>query len=404
MNTYFSRHRRDEVGAEVWLSWGGDSGRVWATKVAQAADDGASTVSEKLAEDDEIDYDTLRLLPRAFSVLNGPHTAECDGNGVVLLRWVEELRPLPLVPRADLPRARRRRRTGLGAPHAAPGRDRGAARRRLRPGRRRASTGRGGGPDARRARRHRPARVRPDHRVPRRLHLLRRWTRWTSGTRPTRSTTTQADIDPEDAHYFTETLDNPEKCEICGKAVDDTLHKQAALAAYYLLQGRRRQEDRRDPAVLGGQGRRAAARGAGHLGGRDLRRGLGRGPDADDLFERASAVDEDMDTLFWQRRGSEDDDPLTYYAAYTGDDQMMVDQLYVSDGADVLPASTRREQTWEQTSLGSPEQIYEIDDDTALAALRALAVFPDEPVDLREVDPGEALMMEERRPRPRRRR
>ena len=44
----------------------------------------------------------------------------------------------------------------------------------------------------------------------------------------------EADITPEDAHYFTEVWDDEDTCEICGKAVDDTLHKQAALAGYYL--------------------------------------------------------------------------------------------------------------------------------------------------------------------------
>src|SRR6185436_13945210 len=60
---------------------GGDAGRTWATKVTQSADKDAETLSEVLAEDTEIDYDTLRLLPRAFSMVSGPHTADCDGNG-----------------------------------------------------------------------------------------------------------------------------------------------------------------------------------------------------------------------------------------------------------------------------------------------------------------------------------
>ena len=81
MHTYFSRHRKEEVGEAAWLAWGGDAGRAWATKVAGAADDGASTLNKKLADSETIDYDTLRLLPRAFAATGSPHTAECDGNG-----------------------------------------------------------------------------------------------------------------------------------------------------------------------------------------------------------------------------------------------------------------------------------------------------------------------------------
>ena len=133
---------------------------------------GASTVSEKLAEDDD---DRLRhAAAAAAGVLDAQRPAHrrVRRQRVLHLRRVEEFRPVSLVPCADLPRAGRRHRTGLGASHHPPGRGRGAARRRLRR-RRRTVPDEEEVPDAEEASTARPARVRPGHREPRRLHLLR---------------------------------------------------------------------------------------------------------------------------------------------------------------------------------------------------------------------------------------
>ena len=189
-----------------------------------------------------------------------------------------------------------------------------------------------------------------------------------------------ADITPEDAHYFTESPDDPEKCAVCGKASDDTLHQQAALAAYY------ENKDLIDTMVAESAAYWAekAAQGdapqtpppvtAASIYGVDWVQD--HDPELLDEFDRALAVDEDMDTVFWQRRGDEDTDPLTYYATYLGDDSLIVDQLYVSDGS-MFYLYDPSQRAWVQTALTTPEQIYEIDDESARGLLRAMSFTPE---------------------------
>jgi hypothetical protein len=393
MTAYFDRHDRSKVPPGDWLSWGGDSGRVWASKVGETAETGSGTISEKLAQSNEIDYDTLRLLPRAFSVINGPHTSECDGNGSCSCGGSKSS--------ARYPSSRALTYLALGGDA---GRD--WARRTIRRVEAEALLATGYDADAA---------VVAEEEVPE--------TESFDGDAPhvfapvvenpdfcmfcgldeqeerhqgDAVDYTQADITPEDAHYFSETVNDDTKCEICGKGVEDTLHQQAALAAYYLYKtdvDKKVAETQQYWAgkTDGGEVEQPAkpVTSAAERLGVDWEEF-----DDEDPLEQAIAVDDDLGTVFWERRGSEEDDPLTYYAAYTGDDSLMVDQLYASDGAMFYrydPAA----RTWEQDQLGSPEQVIELDDESARAVIRAMSTFPDQPVDLREVDPGETLVMQE---------
>jgi hypothetical protein len=397
MHTYFSRHPKEKVDPTVWASWGGDAGKVWAAKVAQATETqdsttAATTIGQKLAEDEEVDYDTLRLLPRAFSVINGPHTSECDGNGSCSCGGSKSS--------ARYPSARALTYSALGGDA---GRD--WATRTIRRVEAEALVAAGYDPDANVdvEEEEVPEGESFDGEAP---HVYSPVTSNPEvctycGTgemderhQPDAVDYDQADITPDDAHYFSETVDDPDTCEICGKAVDDTLHKQAALADYY---ANKTEIDAKiaetkqywDAQVAdGGEAPPSPVQAAAEIHGVDWEEF-----DLSDPLEELIA-DDDLKTAFWERRGTEEDDPLTYYAAYTGDDSLTVDQLYVSDGAMFyrFEPSTR---TWEQTHLGSPAQIIELDDDTAREVVRAQSIFPDQPVDLREVDPGEALVMAE---------
>jgi hypothetical protein len=388
MNAYFTRHDRARTDPAEWLSWGGDSGRVWAAKVAQSAETGAGTVSEKLAEDEEIDYDTLRLLPRAFSTLTGPHTADCDGNGSCSCGGSKSS--------ARYPSTRALTYLALGGD---PGRD--WARRNIRRVEAEALIAAGYDPDTMLA---------ADEEVPDAESFDADAPHVYAPTSDNPEVCTycgtgemderhqgdavdydQADITPEDAHYFSETVNDPDTCEICGKAVDDTLHKQAALADYYQYKSEidAKVAETQEYWASKGDAEQPVepVTSAADIHGIDW-------DEIDPLEELAIAADDDLATVFWERRGSEEDDPLTYYAAYTGDDAMTVDQLYMSDGS-MFYRYEPNARTWEQSRLGSPEQVIELDDETARETLRAMSVFPGQPVDLREVDPGEALLMSE---------
>jgi len=392
MNAYFNRHDQTKVDPAEWLSWGGNSGRVWASRVEQADDSVTGTVSQKLADEDEVDYDTLRLLPRAFTMLNGPHTSACDGNGSCSCGGSKSS--------ARYPSSRALTYLALGGDA---GRD--WARRIVRKVEAEALVAAAYDPDANVADEEEvPASESFDGDAP---HVYAPVTdnpefctycgtdEMDERHQADAVDYDQADITPEDAHYFSETIQDPEKCEICGKAVDDTLHKQAALADYYANKtdiDAKIAETKQywDAKVAeGAEPPTEPIQAAADIHGVDWEEF-----DPDDPLERAISAENDLDTLFWQRRGSEDEDPLTYYAAHTGDDQMLVDQLYVSDGV-MFYMLDPVGRTWVQTTLDSPEQIYEIDDEAARNVLRALSVFPGQAVDLREIDPGEALLMEE---------
>jgi len=395
MTAYFDRHQRDRVAPGEWLSWGGDSGRTWAAKVTRASgskDSEGNTISSILADEEVIDYDTLRLLPRAFSALNGPHTAECDGNGScscggskssALYPSARALTYLALGGDAGRDWARRAVRRAEAEALLATGYDADAA-----------VVAEEEVPDSESFDGDAPHQYAPVIENPDFCMYCG------AGEMDDRHQGdavdyTQADTTPEDAHYFSETLQDPEKCEICGKGVDDTLHKQAALAAYYL------HKDDVDKKVAETQ---QYWQGQAESGGAQPEQPVTTAAgmqfvdweefNPDDPVEQTIGADQDLKTVFWERRGSEDDDPLTYYAAYTGDDSLTVDQLYMSDGA-MFYRYEPHARTWEQAHLGSPEQVYELDDETAREVLRALSVFPDQPVDLREVDPGEVVVMAE---------
>lgn len=390
MHTYFTRHRHEDVGDAVWLAWGGDPGREWATRVTKEQDgDGASTLHEKLAESDTVDYDTLRLLPRAFSIITGPHTGDCDGNGACSCGGSKNSSRYP---------------SDRALTYLALGGDAGRewSTRALRRFETKALTAAAANPDANVVT-DEEGEVEQDGQDGTQPHVYEPipeqpnvcmycgQDEMAEMHRDDAVNYYQAEVEPENAHVFTEVLGKPEKCEICGKAVDDTLHKQAALAMYYAYKQHYDKQLAETQQYWAGKEQGVSAGGA--YFGIDFDE-VEPDPELDDLFERSIGVDNDVRTLFWQRRGSEEDDPLTYYVAHSGDDQMMADQLYVSDGA-VMYRFDPEQRAWVSDSLGTPEQVYEVDDATALAALRALAMFPGEEVDLREVDPGEALLMEE---------
>jgi hypothetical protein len=398
MGLFFSRHTKDRVDPQVWASWGGDAGKVWATKIHDAATSDANTLSEILAESETIDYDALRLLPRAFSMINGPHTSECDGNGSCSCGGSKSS--------ARYPSTRALTYLALGGDSG-----RNWAARTLARAETEALTAAGYDPDAglevaTSEEEETADQDGQDGTVP---HVFFPVVEFPAaciycgqGERDELHDPSAVDyyldaIDPADAHHFTEQVDNADLCAVCSKSVEDTRHQQAALAAYYLHKTQFDQmitetnQHRADQGQTAGgaEGEApAAVTSAAEQAGVDWIE-----VPRDAVFERAAQVDERLDSLFWARRGSEEEDPLTYYAAYTGNDPMILDQLYVSDGS-MFYQYEPRTMTWEQTSLGTPLQVYELDDETALVALRALSVFPDEPVDLREVDPGEAMMME----------
>jgi len=391
MNAYFARHDRARVNPGEWLSWGGETGRAWAARVAQANGSVTGTVSQKLVEDEEIDYDTLRLLPRAFTMLNGPHTSDCDGNGSCSCGGSKSS--------AHYPSSRALTYLALGGDA---GRD--WARRTIRRVEAQALLATGYDADAAVvAEEEVPDAESFDGDAP---HVFAPvlenpdfCTFCGLGEMDERHQDdavdyTQADITAEDAHYFSETIDDDEKCEICGKGTEDTLHKQAALASYYLHKSdvdKKVAETQQywEGKAESGEQPEEPIKAAADIHGVDWEEF-----DADDPLEWAIGAEDDLKTVFWERRGTEEDDPLTYYAAYTGDDSLVVDQLYVSDGS-MFYRYQPESRTWEQTQLGSPEQIIELDDDSAREVVRAMSIYPDKPVDLREVDPGEALVMVE---------
>ena len=152
---------------------------------------------------------------------------------------------------------------------------------------------------------------------------------------------TQADITPEDAHYFSETVNDADKCEICGKAVDDTLHKQAALAAYYLY------KDDVDKKIAETQqywaGKAARASSPRSRSPRRPRPSAWTGIEVrpDDLFERAAQSTRTMDTAVLaapRHRGRRPADLLRRLHRRRPDDG---GPALRQRRRDVLPASTR---------------------------------------------------------------
>jgi hypothetical protein len=430
MQTYFSRHKKQDVSSATWLAWGGDSGRTWASKLAQSADNGASTLNKRLAESDVIDYDTLRLLPRAFAAIGGPHTATCDGNGSCSCGGSRTSSAYPSARaltylalggdegREWSNRVLRRYETKSMVAAGPPPEDEEEAAPEEVPAEEAAPAEEAPVDEA--PAEEAPAEEAPAEEAPAEdaeaagdqdeqdgsePHVYAPINEFPSACmycggdelaevhQDGAVNYRQASTTPEDAHHFTERADNADKCDICGKAQDDTLHKQAALAAYYLYKDHIDAEFAANADFWAGKDEGVTAGGA-HFG---VDWDEDEFPEERDAFDRADSIDADIGDVFWARRGTEDDDPLTYYVGHTGDDQMLVDQLYVFDGSlfyQYLPD----EHMWEQAHLGSPEQIYEIDDEAALSILRALSVFPGEEVDLRDVDPSEALLMEEALP------
>ena len=386
MHAYFARHDQGEVSEGDWLAWGAQSGRSWAEQLAKA-DGRTDTVDKALADDERVGYDTLRLLPRAFSIIRSPHESACQGNGSCTCGGSKTSSKYP---------------SSRALTYLALGGDEGRewAERTLRHVENEALRAAGYDPDA---------------------NVV---TEDVEGEEPTHDANEPhvfsamegmpdyctfcgldeyeeihddsavnyalAEITPDDAHYFTEAPGKPDSCAVCGKAIDDTLHKQAALAAYYQY------KDLIDKMIAETTeywaGKEQGVSAAANIYGVDWVET--EDPVLADAFDRAMAIDDDMGTLFWERRGSEDDDPLTYYATYLGDDSLIVDQLYVSDGS-MFYLYDPHQRAWLQTALKSPEQIYEIDDDSARDLLRAMSFSPKKGIDLRELDPGEALLMEE---------
>ena len=394
MNTYFARHTRDRVSPAEWLSWGGDSGRVVGGQGGQRR---RQRQRHRQLDPRRRGRDRLRHAPAAAARLLGaqrPAHRRVRRQRVLQLRRLEELGPLPLLPCADLPRAGRRRRTGLGPAHHPPGRGRGAAGRRLRRRRRRGR--RGGGARGRGASTATP-----------RTCSRRSWRTRTSASycaldemderhQADAVDYTQADTTPEDAHYFSETVNDAEKCEICGKATEDTLHKQAALASYYLYKTTSTRRSPRPSSTGRARPPRASrSRAAGHLGGPDLRRGLGRGRRRRPVRARDRPSTTSWTPLFWERRGQRGRGPADLLRG--------LHRRRLDDGRPDLRLRRRdvlRLRPGAQDLGADPAGHARADlrarrrDAPARSSGRWRSI-PDEPVDLREVDPGEALMMQD---------
>lgn len=385
INLFFSRHDKASTQASTWESWGGDAGRDWASRVTNSRDRVASSVTEALANHDQIDYDTLKLLPRAFSVVPSPHELSCSGDGQCGCGGSRDS--------ARYPSARAITFAALGGQQA-----KDWAEKIVREHEVDALLAAGYDPDAGVVTTE-EATVEDDVFDPGVKHVYAPIPTYPGACifcmkdeldeihDESAVDYEQADISPEDAHYFSATVDDDEKCAICGEPVDDTLHKQAALAAYYANKADWDKRYAETQEYWAGKDQGVAA--AASVFGIDWLEDAD--PGEIEFLERAVAVDDEMDDLAWQRRNEFDD--MCYYAAFSGDDALTVDQIYVSDG----PTLFRYEpldRTWIESSLDSIDQIFEIDDDSAHAAIRQMSLFPGRPVDLRDVDPGEAFLHE----------
>ena len=403
MHLFFSRHDKRSTPPEIWAAYGGDAGTDWSARVLANRTSDSPTVADKLANEETIDYDTLKLLPRAFSVIPSPHTASCAGTGrctcggsrdsgsypseravtfaalggEVGQRWAEEL-------------VRHHELKALAAaaynPDANVVSDDTEADPNVF--------------DASQPHVYSPVPTYPEAC----LYCLK------GELDPIHDDEAVnyelADIDPADAHYFVSSVKDEQTCAVCEKAVDDTLHKQAALASYYankadwdkrLAETNAYWEDQGGTPDQPVEGQPAEPLSAAATFGVDWIEDPEPDPEMLDEFERSLAVDQELDDLAWQRRPDDPYDDMCYYGAFSGDDALTIDQVYVSDNG-LLFRYDPYGRHWVQTDVDSTDQIFELDDESAHAAIRALSMHPDVPVDLREVNPGEAFLMEQAMP------
>lgn len=388
MHLFFSRHDEASTPRSLWNSWGGDAGKSWAARVMSTRERGTDDLTEVLATADTIDYDTLKLLPRAFSVLTSPHELSCAGDGRCTCGGSRDSGTYPSDRALDF--------AAIGGEAGRSWANETVAREELA-----ALRAAGYNPDA--GVLPEDTEVDPNVFDATKPHQFAPITTFPSaclyclkgerdGIHDDEAVDYSiADIDPGSSHYFVQSMKDEGTCEICDKPVDDTLHKQAALASYYANKAEWDKAYAETQKSWDGQDQGLSA--AASIFGIDWVEDDDLPPEELDLFEQSALVDEDMEGLAWQRRDDLYDD-LTYYAAYSGDDSLLVDQIYVGDG----PLIYRYDQMarhWVETSLASDEQIFEIDDESAHAVMRALSLFPNRPVDLRELNPGEALLMQQ---------
>jgi hypothetical protein len=386
MALFFSRHDKDTTPSQTWASWGGDAGKAWAARVLATRNSEAPTLAHALAEEDAVDYDTLKLLPRAFCAMPNPHEASCAGDGSCACGGSRDS--------GKFPSERAITFAALGGSEAA--KWAGDVVRRVETKALMAAAA--ADADVEEEGEDTSGDFPPDE-----SHVFTPIPVFpVACVFCTKGETDEvhaadavdysiADIDPASAHYPVDP-EGSGQCKICEQPIDGELHKQAALAAYYQHKEQWDKQFAETQQYWAGKEQGISA--AGSFFGVDWTEGELPSDEAL-LLDHVADVDEAMEEVAWQPRN--EFDPITFYVAFSGDDHMSVDQVYVADGP-LLYKYDPYQRFWAQSSPKSTEQIYEVDLDTAHSVIRALSTYPALPVDLREVDPGEALMMEEALP------
>lgn len=200
------------------------------------------------------------------------------------------------------------------------------------------------------------------------------------------------DIDPAASHFFTEDPADDTKCEICGAPIDSTLHKQAALAHYYRNQAEHDAAYERTNAAWDARQTAAAQPVTAALELMDDE-DCPDGDCIDAMFDQYAETEQEVESLFWPRNGNEDEDPLEYFVAFDPVDELSANALHAYDGTDYYRLDDVM-RTWLKEPLPSAEQFYPVDDETAYGVIRGVCHGGGFPVDMREIDPGEAYLME----------
>jgi len=203
------------------------------------------------------------------------------------------------------------------------------------------------------------------------------------------------DIDPSTAHFFTEDPADDTKCEVCGAPVDSTLHKQAALADYYRNKDAYDAVYARTDAFWDEKQPTAAEPAVPVVAALELMddEDCPDGDCIDAMFDQYAETEQEVESLFWPRRGNEDEDPLEYFVAFDPVDELSANALHAYDGTDYYRLDDVS-RTWLKEPLPSAEQFYPVDDETAYGVIRGVCHGGGFPVDMREIDPGEAYLME----------
>lgn len=204
----------------------------------------------------------------------------------------------------------------------------------------------------------------------------------------------QIDTDPATSHYFSESPADETACEICGNDPDHQLHREAALAQYYLNKPVYDQMYAETTQYWDAKKAEGATPVTAGVGGdwvddEDC-------PDGDcieAMFDQYAETEQEVESLFWPRNGNEDEDPLEYFVAFDPADELSANALHAYDGTDYYRLDDVM-RTWLKEPLPSAEQFYPVDDETAYGVIRGVCHGGGFPVDMREIDPGEAYLME----------